>query len=75
MVSAKVTSKGQITIPKAVRDRLGLDPGDEVEFIEDDGAFRIRKERRTSRYAGYRGSLKGWTDQDPEDLLRELRGR
>lgn len=75
MVSAKVTSKGQITIPKHVRDRLGLDPGDEVEFIEEDGAFRIRKERRQSPYAKYRGSIKNWTGQDPEDLLRELRGR
>lgn len=75
MVSAKVTSKGQITIPKHVRDRLGLDPGDEVEFIEEDGTFRIRKERRDSRYAKYRGSIKNWSGRDPEDLLRELRGR
>lgn len=75
MVSAKVTSKGQITIPKHVRDRMGLDPGDEVEFIEEDGAFRIRKELRVSPYRAYRGSLKRWGDQDPEGLLRELRGR
>ena len=32
MVSASVTSKGQITIPKAVRDSLGLNPGDRVAF-------------------------------------------
>lgn len=31
-VSAKVTSKGQITLPKAVRDALGLAPGDRVLF-------------------------------------------
>jgi antitoxin PrlF len=30
--AAKVTSKGQITIPKAVRDALGLEAGDEVVF-------------------------------------------
>ena len=32
MVSALITSKGQITIPKAVRDSLGLNPGDRVAF-------------------------------------------
>jgi AbrB family looped-hinge helix DNA binding protein len=33
MVTAIVTSKGQITIPKAVRDELGLHTGDRVEFV------------------------------------------
>lgn len=35
--SSTITSKGQTTIPKAVRDRLGLKPGDRVEFIIEDG--------------------------------------
>jgi len=30
-----VTSKGQITIPKSIRDRLGLSPGDTLEFTVD----------------------------------------
>lgn len=34
MVSAKVTSKGQITIPATVRLALGLDEGSRVEFVE-----------------------------------------
>ena len=33
MATAVVTSKGQITIPKAVRDTLGLHTGDRVEFV------------------------------------------
>ncbi len=38
MSEATVTSKGQITIPKAVRERLQLEPGDIVTFdVRDDG--------------------------------------
>jgi antitoxin PrlF len=35
MARATITSKGQITIPKEVRDRLGLKPGDRVEIHVD----------------------------------------
>lgn len=34
MPTAVVTSKGQITIPKPVRDALGVESGDRVEFVE-----------------------------------------
>jgi AbrB family looped-hinge helix DNA binding protein len=34
MATATLTSKGQITIPLAVRRKLGLDAGDRVEFVE-----------------------------------------
>ena len=38
-----MTSKGQITVPKAVRVRLNLKPGDRVLFIvEDDGTATLR---------------------------------
>ena len=33
MSAATITSKGQITLPKAVRDQLGLDTGDRVDFV------------------------------------------
>lgn len=39
---AKITSKGQITVPKVVRDRLKLKTGDSVEFVEVDGEFVIK---------------------------------
>lgn len=39
MAESTVTSKGQITIPKAVRERLNLEPGDRVYFdVRDDGS-------------------------------------
>ena len=43
MTEARMTSKGQITVPKDVRLKLNLKPGDRVLFlVEDDGAVRIR---------------------------------
>jgi antitoxin PrlF len=42
MPSAIVTSKGQITIPKEVREALGVDAGDRVEFVESaKGVYEI----------------------------------
>jgi antitoxin PrlF len=43
MSEARMTSKGQITVPKDVRLKLNLKPGDRVLFIiEDDGTARVR---------------------------------
>jgi AbrB family looped-hinge helix DNA binding protein len=39
----RITSKGQVTIPKEIRDEFGLLPGTEVEFAPVDGEIRVRK--------------------------------
>lgn len=39
----RVTSKGQVTIPKRLRDEYGLLPGTEVEFVDKDGKLLVRK--------------------------------
>lgn len=39
---AKITTKGQITLPKDVRDRHALKPGDRIEFVEEDGKTWVR---------------------------------
>lgn len=41
MEIAKLTSKGQITIPKAVRAELGVDTGDKLIFIKYDNGFLV----------------------------------
>jgi antitoxin PrlF len=41
--AARITSKGQITVPKAVRDALGIETGDEVVFrVEGDRAVMAK---------------------------------
>ncbi|MBI4491507.1 MAG: AbrB/MazE/SpoVT family DNA-binding domain-containing protein [Chloroflexi bacterium] len=72
---ARVTSKGQVTIPKAVRDRLGIRPGDEIEFVEDEAGVRVQKRLLTSPFARYRGYLKHLAGRDPDALVEEMRGR
>ena len=43
-MATTVTSKGQVTIPKPVRDRLGIEPGDGVEFeLTADGRIVMTK--------------------------------
>ena len=57
MAAAKVTSKGQITIPKAVRDLLGVKAGDRVVFVQQpDG--RVVVEGETVDVRSLRGMLK-----------------
>lgn len=44
---ATLTSKGQLTLPKAIRERLGLVVGSKLDFsIEADGSLRVRSLRR-----------------------------
>ena len=42
MSTATISSKGRVTIPKPVRERLGVNPGDRVDFVEVEcGAFLL----------------------------------
>ena len=45
----RITSKGQVTIPQAVREQAGLLPGTEVEFVVEANGVRIVKARVTRR--------------------------
>ena len=48
MPTATITSKGQVTIPVAVRREMDLQPGSKIEFIPDvDGTWRVVKRKRS----------------------------
>lgn len=50
MPRAKLTSKGQLTIPQGVRDKLGLEAGDRIDFVADPlGGYRIVPVRQDVR--------------------------
>lgn len=58
-MATTVTSKGQVTIPKPVRDRLGIKPGNAVEFeLAPDGCVvlvKVGAHRPASRFEALRG--------------------
>jgi AbrB family looped-hinge helix DNA binding protein len=69
----KVTTKGQVTIPKPIRERLGIDPGDEVEFVETDEGYVVRKRVEENPFEKWKGTLE--TGRTTEEVMNELRGR
>lgn len=75
MAKTRITSKGQVTIPKDVRQRLGLRPGDEIEFVEDRAGFRVQKRVLASPFRKYRGYLKELAGRDPDELVEQMRGQ
>ena len=74
MIVAKVTSKGQVTIPKKVRDKLGVRPGEDVGFEEKEGLMLIRKAVTKSPFDKWVGKLKHLKGQRSDDLVNEARG-
>jgi AbrB family looped-hinge helix DNA binding protein len=65
----KVGQKGQVVLPKHVRDRLGIRAGDEVTVEECDGEIRIR---RAPESVPLRGLLSDPSDRVPLTRLLEL---
>lgn len=74
-MATTVTRKGQVTIPKPVRDYLGIGPGSQVDFRRtDDGGIAIERAdglRPPSRFAKLLGSAgPGMTTDELMALLR-----
>jgi antitoxin PrlF len=71
-MKAVVSEKGQVTIPKQLRERLGIQPGEVLEFEEDGGRLIAVKQRRRAPLDSVYGILRvaGSTDE----LITELRG-
>ncbi len=78
MSKATLTSKGQLTVPKDVRDRLGLTAGARLSFEVEGDSLRITVERRKS-LEELKGSLpdrRGYEDKEAErEAARRLVSR
>jgi len=74
--SSTISSKGQITVPQQIRDRLGLSAGDRVEFVVEGDRTVIRPARTvTNPCSKYNVVLRTFPggEKDINALLDELR--
>ena len=70
-MKATVSEKGQVTIPKRLRDRLGIRPGQVLEFEEDRGRLVGRKAAGHDPVGEVYGSLR--LGKSVDDFMSELR--
>ena len=71
---ATLTSKGQVTIPKAVRDALGLRQGDQLSWELEDGSVRVRAVAPLdlAYLQGLQAGLQEWSSDDDNAAFADL---
>ena len=70
---AKITSKGQITVPREVRRALGVKPGDKIVFEQNGKNISVRPVRSKSVFAKYRGIGNPGMPSGREHVVRKVR--
>jgi AbrB family looped-hinge helix DNA binding protein len=73
-MNAILSEKGQVTIPKKIRDRLGLDKGAILDFTEESGRIVVRKVLSTDPISKWRGRGRLPHAKSVDDYLRVARG-
>ena len=76
---AKVTSKGQITVPVEIRRSLGVKPGDHLRFEQQEGGIRLVRDAEENVFEKWRGIGTGFpiSGKGREAIVaffREMRG-
>ena len=71
-MKAKVAERGQVTIPKALRERLGIVPGTVLDFIEEQGRLIAKKAEAVDAVDQVFGRL--GRGRNTDDILQEIRG-
>ena len=79
MELAKITMRGQITIPVEIRKKLGVKDGDKVVFLEENGriimgnAAMVALRQAQAAFVGEAERLGLKTEQDVVDMVKEVR--
>lgn len=75
ILTGKMTTKGQLTVPKEIRDQLGLDAGVELVFFVDGSGLRIEKAKPFD-VAWHRftqaSMAEEWDSPEDEEAFRDL---
>lgn len=71
-----ISTKGQVTIPKKIREKLGIKEGDIIEFIEENGLVYLQRKRsikkEEKKFRQFKGIIKSSITSD--QFIKELRG-
>lgn len=76
LAKSTITAKGQTTVPKDIREHLGLKPGDQIEFvIQPDGAVRV--DALSIDIRSLKGSLRLYVEKPvtDDDMRKAIRDR
>ena len=79
MEVAKISSKGQITIPVSIRNRLKLKSGDKVVILEEKGRFYLENanmlafNRVTEAFVGEAGKAGFTSEEDMQKYMKEIK--
>jgi antitoxin PrlF len=74
MVTSRLSAKGQVTLPKKVRETLSLGAGDLVTYEIDGGKVSIRKVQPfdAAFHAALSSTLDEWASQEDDEAFRDL---
>jgi len=79
METARVTSKGQITIPRDIREKMNIKKGDKILFFEDDGKYFLQNSASIAIKAleDLQKSMKGEAEKagfkNPDDVVKYIK--
>jgi AbrB family looped-hinge helix DNA binding protein len=78
MEIAKVTSKGQVTIPRDIRIKMGIKKGDKILFFEEDGKYVIQNSASVV-LKSFQNSMEGEAERvgfnNPDDVAKYIKSR
>ncbi len=74
MRTSRLSKKGQVTIPKAIREAVDLEPGDVITYEVGDGIIRIRRREPvdTAFHEELTKTLDEWNSPEDEEAFRDL---
>ncbi len=72
--STSITVKGQVTIPKEIREALGLKPGDKVVFEKEGNTIVLKSAKTLLDFRGYVKAKRYISTEEARKIIKQKRG-
>ncbi len=73
--STTITTKGQVTIPKEIREALGLNPGDKVVFEKEGSNIVLKPAKTLLDFRGYAKAQRYISMEEARKMVKHKRGK